>query len=76
LCWIEPSDLGKGTLVTVAVVAGRVPQLPQVFAEYTDPEDWTFDRTRTTVWNVFSGTFLRRPTAGRHGIFLENPLLK
>lgn len=46
---IGPSDLRKGTRVTLEVIAGRVPPLTRVFAEYTDPEDLVFDKTRTTI---------------------------
>lgn len=46
---IGPSELRKGTLVTLVVVTGRVPELTQVFAQYTDPEDLAFDKTRTTI---------------------------
>lgn len=70
---IGPSDLHEGTLVTLAVVAGRVPQLTQVFAEYTDPEDWAFDRTRTTVKLAAMGArLLSRSQAKRVVARLEN----
>jgi anti-sigma regulatory factor (Ser/Thr protein kinase) len=46
---IGPSPVRSGTLVTLSLVAGRVPRLADVFRAYTDPEALRFTRTRTTV---------------------------
>lgn len=70
---IGPSELRKGTLVTLVVVAGRVPELTQVFAEYTDPEDLAFDKTRTTIKLAALGvSLISRSQAKRVIARLEN----
>ena len=44
-----PSDVRRGTGVTLAVTTGRVPRLEEVFAAFTDAETLSFLRTRTTI---------------------------
>jgi len=46
---IAPSDVRRGTRVTLTVVAGRVPRIEDVFAAYTDPATLQFTRTRATI---------------------------
>jgi anti-sigma regulatory factor (Ser/Thr protein kinase) len=46
---IGPSDVRRGTRVTLTVTEGRMPPLRDVFGSYTDPKSLGFVRTRTTV---------------------------
>ncbi len=70
---IGPSDLRKGTRVTLEVVAGRVPWITEVFAEYTDAEDLSFDKTRTTIKLAAMGPrLISRSQAKRVVARLEN----
>jgi anti-sigma regulatory factor (Ser/Thr protein kinase) len=55
---IGPSDVRRGTRVTLTVVEGRMRSLQDVFAAYTDPESLGFVRTRTTVKLSALGTGL------------------
>ncbi len=55
---IGPSDVRRGTRVTLTVAEGRVPRLQEVFRTYTTPESLGFVRTRTTVKLSALGTGL------------------
>ncbi len=55
---IGPSTVRKGTLVSLVVITGQVPELKQVFSEYTNPEDLAFDKTRTTIKLATTGRAL------------------
>jgi anti-sigma regulatory factor (Ser/Thr protein kinase) len=55
---IGPSEVRRGTRVTLEVVSGHVPRLEDVFAAYTDPETLRFTRTRATIKLAAVGTVL------------------
>jgi anti-sigma regulatory factor (Ser/Thr protein kinase) len=63
---VAPSDVTSGTRVVMQVVRGRTPQLPKVFAAYTDPETLRFMKTRATVkLSAFGSSLISRSEAKR-----------
>ncbi len=44
-----PSQVRKGTEVTLLVAEGQTPRLEEVFSAFTDPETLRFMRTRSTI---------------------------
>lgn len=55
---VGPSDVQRGTRVTLTLTEGRLRPLRDVFGSYTDPESLRFVRTRTTVKLSALGTGL------------------
>jgi len=65
---IGPSDVRRGTRVTLTVTEGRIRPLRDVFGSYADPKSLGFVRTRTTVKLSGLGTGLISRSEARRAL--------